>query len=155
MNSYKMPLCGVNLWDLKSERLLFFYLQSGRSHTVTELQSCEVHSAEKSQNVCALPTTCQSLIKPISINTINSKAARLYFHTVLNQHGHSSALTLSIHTSSQQVFGELLLSVSPVAHFYCNQHWSAASSTTPKVHLHPLFYVHIVLFTPFEERNLW
>lgn len=50
MNSYKMPLCGVNLWGLKSERLLFFYLQSGRSHTVTELQSCEVHSAEKSQN---------------------------------------------------------------------------------------------------------
>lgn len=48
MNSYKMPLCGVNLWG--SERLLFFYLQSGRSHTVTELQSC----AEKSQNVCAL-----------------------------------------------------------------------------------------------------
>lgn len=149
MNSYKMPLCGVNLWG--SERLLFFYLQSGRSHTVTELQSC----AEKSQNICALPATCQSLIKPISINTINSKAARLYFHTVLNQHGHSSALTLSINTSSEQVFGELLLSVSPVAHFYCNQHWSAASSPTPKVHLHPLFYVHIVLFTPFEERNLW
>lgn len=149
MNSYKMPLCGVNLWG--SERLLFFYLQSGRSHTVTELQSC----AEKSQNVCALPATCQSLIKLISINTINSKAARLYFHTVLNQHGHSSALTLSINTSYEQVFGELLLSVSPVAHFYCNQHWSAASSPTPKVHLHPLFYVHIVLFMPFEERNLW
>lgn len=97
----------------------------------------------------------RAAIKPISINTINSKAARLYFHTVLNQHGHSSALTLSINTSSEQVFGELLLSVSPVAHFYCNQHWSAASSPTPKVHLHPLFYVHIVLFTPFEERNLW
>lgn len=134
MNSYMMPLCGVNLWG--SERLLFFYLQSGRSHTVTELQSC----AEKSQNVCALPATCQSLIKPISINTINSKAARLYFHTVLNQHGHSSALTLSINTSSEQVFGELLLSVSPVAHFYCNQHWSAASSPTPKVHLHCFIY---------------
>lgn len=102
-----MPLCGVNLWG--SERLLFFYLQSGRSHTVTEL--------------CGKVTKrLRAAIKPISINTINSKAARLYFHTVLNQHGHSSALTLSINTSSEQVFGELLLSVSPVAHFYCNQH---------------------------------